>query len=447
MNHQPPTHKRVPRILRSIIATLIAAGACISATTADDFVLAPEGISSWTTRPGAICHEGVTYFAYQNQRKVEINYRDPSGRMGSPVVLHSYDYDDDHGTPSLFVVPSGEHAGRIVALFSHHNRPLYSRRSLRPRDISEWEPAVCVDAGGCNYPKPLARSDGSVWMTYRLAGVGHVYRTTRDGSAWSAATTLATNKDGLLYMFLTSKGDIFHLGFGRYDSKSKRFRDAYHAMSKDGGTAWLRSDGTAIPLPITPDGATRAYDDSGGIEWSRILDIAIHEDGTPAMLLYYNMPNFRSGSLKFLDMAVAQIRWNGSAWQMTDILKRAPYHRANMSAQGVYPCSGAQRPGDVNTVVLMEGKRGEYAGSGFGDIVAPCRAQAVLYRQTDGAWKRIGPVTDASETLEKPGSGEAFETRAQWIHGADRAFDIILSRVTHYRAYQEWRSALIGVRL
>lgn len=441
-----PTH-----LFHGALTLLILVAGQVDAETANlgsTYTLAPEGITSWTTRPHAVYHNGRTYFGYQNQRNVEVNYRDhATGKLGTPVVVHTYTYDDDHGTPSLFVVPAGEHAGKLVVLYAHHNRPLYSRRSTHAEDISTWDGAVTVDSGGCNYPKPLVRSDGSVWMSYRLAGTGHVYRTTSDGASWSGPTTLAFDADGLLYVFLAAQGDTFHMGFGRYEAGTKRFRDAYHAWSKDGGGAWRRSDGAAIPLPITASKATCAYDDSKSLEWSRVLDIAVDADGTPAMLFYYNMPNFRSGSRKSMDMTVAQLRWNGSTWRLENILTPAPYHRANLNGQAVYACSGAQKPGDIDTVVVMEGRHGEYSGSGFETVVVPCRARAVLYRRSETGWQRIGPITDSPETWDDPAQPEAFETRPQWVERARDDFELVLSRVTYYRAYRDWTSSLIGTRL
>lgn len=445
---------RVPQILffpGVSLIVMLTPGRLDAKTTdglATTTIIVPKGITSWTTKPHAVYHNGKTYYGYQNQRRVEVNYRDhATDKVGTPVVIHTYTFDDDHGTPSLFVVPAGEHAGKLVVLYSHHNSPLYSRRSTHAEDISAWDGAVTVDSGRCNYPKPFVRSDGSVWMSYRLSGTGHVYRTTCDGATWSAPITLASTDDGLLYTFLAARGDTFHLGFGRYEASTQRFRDAYHAYSDDGGVTWKRSDGTAITMPISAVKATCAYDDSESIEWSRILDIAVNADGTPAMLFYYNMPNFRSGSLKFLDMKVAQLRWNGSTWQRENILAFAPYHRANLTGQAVYACSGAQKPGDINTVVVVEGRHGEYSGSGFQTIVVPCRARAVLYRRSKAGWHRIGPITDAPETWEGPVPSETFETRAQWVERTPGDFEVILSRVTHYRAFQVWRSSIIGLTL
>ncbi|NLX95679.1 MAG: hypothetical protein GXY83_05845 [Rhodopirellula sp.] len=437
-------------LLPGLLSIAMLAAGRLDAGTTDPgrtSTLAPEGITSWTTRPHAVYHNGRTYYGYQNRRSVEVNYWDhATGKIGSPVVLHTYSYDDDHGTPSLFVIPAGEHAGKLVVLYAHHNNPLYSRRSRTAGDIRAWDDAVTVDGGACNYPKPLVRSDGSVWLSYRLSGTGHVYRTTSDGATWSAPTTLAS-ADGLLYGFLAARGDTFHLGFGLYEPNTKRFRDAYHAFSDDGGVRWKRSDGTAISLPITAAKATCAYDDAESIEWSRVLDIAVDDDGTPAMLFYHNMPNFRSGSLKFLDMTVSQLRWDGSRWQIEEIQNAAPYHRANLKGQAVYACSGAQKPGDIDTAVVMEGRHGEYSGSGFQTIVVPCRAHAVLYRRSEAGWRRIGPVTGAPETWEDPSQPEAFETRVQWIERARGDFELILSRVTRYRAFQDWTSTLIGAAI
>lgn len=42
---------------------------------------------------------------------------------------------------------------------------------------------------------------------------------------------------------------------------------------------------------------------------------------------------------------------------------------------------------------------------------------------------------------------EAFETRPQWIERAPGDFEVILSRVSHYRTYQGLKSSLIGVAL
>ena len=420
-----------------------------------EILLAPDGITSWTTRPHAVYHNGRTYFGYQSRRNVEVNYWDhAAGEMGSPVVVHTYGHDDDHGTPSLFVVPGGAHAGKLVILYAHHGSPLYCRRSTNAEDISAWDAPVTIEGGHCNYPNPIVRSDGSVWMSHRLRGAGYVYRTTSDGVTWSAPTPFVLGE----YLFLAAQGDTFHLGYGLYEDGTMRFRDAYHAYSDDGGIVWRRSDGTRITTPITPANSTCAFDDSKGIEWSRVLDIAVDADGTPAMLFYTNMPNFRSGSLKFLDMTVSQLRWDGSAWQLEDILCPAPYHRANLNAGAVYACSGAQKPGDINTVVVMEGQHGVYSGgrtclpsppavnSDFSTVEVPCRARAVLYRRSEGGWQRIGPVTSAPGAWADPAKPEAFETRPQWVRHAGGDLHLVLSRVTHYRAYDAvWASSLIGV--
>lgn len=433
-------------IVVSIALWFIAVAAAQLDAETTEIPLAPEGISSWTTGPHAVYYKGRTYFGYQNQRKVEINCWDhATGKIGTPFVVHTYARDDDHGTPSLFVVPAGEHAGKLVVLFAHHNDPLHCRRSTRAEDITDWEAPAIIDDGGCNYPKPFVRSDGSVWMSYRLSGTGHVYRTTVDGVTWSAPTTLISG--GLVYAFLAAQGDTFHMGFGLYASDTKRFRDAYHVCSHDGGVAWNRSDGTSIVPPITAENATCVYDDSTGREWSRVLDIAIDGDGTPAMLFYHNMPNFRSGTREFLDMTVSQLRWDGSTWLREDILTPAPYHRANLDAGAVYACSGAQTPGDIDTVVVMEGQHGVYSGGDFGTIELPCRARAVLYRRTPNGWQRLEPVTSAPETWANSTKRELFETRPQWVRHAQGDFQLILSRVTHYRAYQDWTSSLVGIHI
>ena len=202
------------------------------------------------------------------------------------------------------------------------------------------------------------------------------------------------------------------------------------------------------PQPLPPD-----HTDAVGLsltsytDTNAISDILLDDDGTPAMLFYHNMPNFRSGSLKFLDMTVSQLRWDGSRWQIEEIQNAAPYHRANLKGQAVYACSGAQKPGDIDTAVVMEGRHGEYSGSGFQTIVVPCRAHAVLYRRSEAGWRRIGPVTGAPETWEDPSQPEAFETRVQWIERARGDFELILSRVTRYRAFQDWTSTLIGAAI
>ena len=51
------------------------------------------------------------------------------------------------------------------------------------------------------------------------------------------------------------------------------------------------------------------------------------------------------------------------------------------------------------------------------------------------------------ETWKNPVRPEAFETRPQWVQRAQGDFQLILSRITHYRAYQDWASSLMGVTL
>lgn len=141
-----------------LLVVLSVAGPIDAGTAENEILLAAEGITSWTTKPHAVYHNGRTYFGYQNQRHVEVNYLDhTAGKIGTLVVVHTYTYDDDHGTPSLFIVPAGKHAGKLVILYAHHNDPLYSCRSTNAEDISQWDPPVVVDGGRCNYPNVRRR--------------------------------------------------------------------------------------------------------------------------------------------------------------------------------------------------------------------------------------------------------------------------------------------------
>ena len=57
------------------------------------------------------------------------------------------------------------------------------------------------------------------------------------------------------------------------------------------------------------------------------------------------------------------------------------------------------------------------------------------------------PLTHPPEAWADPVSPEAFETRPQWVRNAGNDLQFVLSRVTRYLGYTDWRSSLIGLTL
>lgn len=159
--------------------------------------------SLWYNRPATVDIPGGFCLGYVTSSG-EVSVVGVTDRLllGKKVRLHTFDDASDHGSPSLLKVPSGKHAGHILACFSNHATPLLCARTTRPESIESWEETRIIDLGRSTYVSLAAFADGQIILMHTLQertgkySTGEwrrvVARTTQDGGdTWSEPVQIA----------------------------------------------------------------------------------------------------------------------------------------------------------------------------------------------------------------------------------------------------------------
>lgn len=412
-------------------------------------VLAPEGILEWLDRPCAVRYVGTydrTYFAYQNQRLVQVNYFDHGTKtLGTPTTLHTYLYDDAHGSPALVIFPVGHaHEGKLLVFYAQHGDPLYCNRSTTAESLT-FDAAVVVDSALIAYPHPHIRPNGEVLVEYRSYTNTQwnnpifIKRSTDGGSTWGARTEVVADtvdRDGNMYCLLAATGDEIHLCLTEFDGSELAYsRDIGHMWSPDGGVSWQKMDGTPLPLPVDVREVMDVYHGAGDPgKWSWVCDITA-SPGDPRILFYTGLGGYPSdGGSTAGEPAIKYARWSGGAW-VADKVCSAP---SFWSGFGTYPCGAVIDPADSDVVLVMQGNRGTSPDDGTTDSTnnTDCTAYPEVWRHNGNAWGFSHRVPYALDGV--------FGIRPQFVRNAHTDFDAVWVDVYRYTSYLDWRSALRG---
>ena len=139
--------------------------------------------SLWYNRPATVDIPGGFCLGYVTSSG-EVSVVGVTDRLllGKKVRLHTFDDASDHGSPSLLKVPSGKHAGHILACFSNHGQ-IILMHTLQERtgkySTGEWRRVVArtTQDGGDTWSEPV-----------QIAGFGP--------GTFPYSTPLAVAKDG-----------------------------------------------------------------------------------------------------------------------------------------------------------------------------------------------------------------------------------------------------------
>ncbi len=273
------------------------------------------GAWSWFGDPRAVYHEGKYHRTYTGwvapDGSIQVaSYDHDSGRQVI-VTLKARLQVDDHDNPSILVRPDG----RLMVFWSTHAGPtMWYRRSLRPEDITAWEPEHTFPtntpgAEGYTYPNPmqLPAEGNRIYLFWRGGNFNPSLSTSDDGDTWSAARTVIDNPGQRPYVKYASNGrDTIGMAFTESHPRNLQ-TSIYYAAYRAG--ALRRADGSVIStmanLPIAPTEGEKVYDHTtNGRAW--VHDVAFDQSGHP-VIVYATFPTDTDHRYRYA-------RWDGTRW-------------------------------------------------------------------------------------------------------------------------------------
>jgi hypothetical protein len=284
--------------------------------------LSSGGGWSWFGDPRAVHHEGTYRRTYTGWVAVDgsiqvASYDHDSGRR-VVVTLKARLQIDDHDNPSILVRPDG----RLMVFWSTHaGSTMWYRRSLRPEDVTAWEPEHTLPTNtpgpcGYTYPNPmqLSAEGNRIYLFWRGGNFNPSLSTSSDGNTWTAARTVISNPGQRPYVKYASNGrDTIAMAYTETHPRNLR-TSIYYAAYRAG--ALRRADGSVIStmanLPIAPTAGEKVYDwTTNGKAW--VHDVALDQAGHP-VIVYATFPSDTDHRYRYA-------RWDGTRWTDRELVR------------------------------------------------------------------------------------------------------------------------------
>lgn len=250
----------------------------------------------WFQKPSAVRfvaqHDRTYYSWISHSGKIQLRYFDHQTKVFSKTATvrnlslnYGVEAVDDHNAPSLKILPDGQ----ILIYYAVHDfdRALFLQRSVEPENIFSWHKPQRIAAVDyqltANYPKPHRLPDGELVLFFRLGAFNNSFevmvRSKDNGRSWTAPRTIIDFGRGQgVYAMMAGRGNNIHLAWSvRPSTRDSRQStvNIYTAHSIDGGQSWLKSDGSANEVPITPETAEMVYD--SGADPAYIWDVVVDD--------------------------------------------------------------------------------------------------------------------------------------------------------------------------
>jgi hypothetical protein len=285
--------------------------------------LTSGGAWSWFGDPRAVYHEGIYHRTYTGwvapDGSIQVASYDHDSRRQVIVTLKARLQIDDHDNPSILVLPDG----RLMVFWSTHAGPtMWYRRSLRPEDVTAWEPERTFPtntpgAAGYTYPNPmqLSAEGNRIYLFWRGGNFNPSLSTSTDlGDTWSAARTVISNPRQRPYVkYASNSRDAIAMAFTESHPRNLR-TSIYYAAYRAG--ALRRADGSVIStmanLPVAPTEGEKVYDQAtNGKAW--VHDVALDQAGHP-VIVYATFPTDTDHRYRYA-------RWDGTRWTDRELVR------------------------------------------------------------------------------------------------------------------------------
>jgi PKD repeat protein len=293
----------------------------------DEQELTGSGAWCWFADPRAVHVAGRfrrTYTGWiDSAGNIKLAAFDHDTHVRSTAVLRAGFPVDDHNNPAILALPDG----RLLVFFSGHGgRDMFVRRSVRPEDVTAWEPATVVGTNlegrhGYTYPNPvrLAAEGGRIYLFWRGGNFNPAFSTSDDdGRTWAPARHLIDAPGHRPYVKVASNGTDT-ITFAFTDAHPDGFVTSMYSMSyRDGG--FYKADGTRIAgladLPLRPEQADKIFDGPANGTTSWVHDTALDAQGRP-VITYATIPAIDDHRYRYA-------RWLGDRWLDVELTKAGP---------------------------------------------------------------------------------------------------------------------------
>lgn len=298
------------------------------------------GILEWFNKPSAVYYNGRTYFSWvgydldSGLNLMQIRaYNHDTDEFSAIVTLDELDDDlEDHSSPALCVIPEGDDAGQILAMWTTHGPthwgPIRYSRTTVAEDITSFPAYSTVpDPDGAStsitrsYPLPVYVGGGKVLAFWRH-GPANAQRDTMQalssngGETFATATILVDGDTGnrQFYHYLDYRDGVLHMVF-QEDMTGSPQRVFYAKNDNPGeGTTWKKADGTTITTnpsstPLRETNMGLVFTPSSGA-W--MWDLRADSTGAPCVVLADDILS-KSRTYKY-------VYWTGSAWSTKTVL-------------------------------------------------------------------------------------------------------------------------------
>jgi hypothetical protein len=318
----PVSHPPARRPLLACLIAVLLLGATAAAAgpptpgQAPTAQVAGDAAWCWFSEPRAVQSGATTYFGWISSRgDITVGSYDTStGQSRSAVLMTGFEVDD-HDHPAVLLRPDG----KLQAFWSGHNGDqVFTRTSLRIRDVSAWGPlrSVPVRVPGdrvSTYVNPVVLSaERNRLYVFARSGYSHqsFTSTADDGRTWTTARTLIEAGDQRPYVKYASDGRAT-IGMAFTNGHPAETQTSIYYAAYRGG-ALRRASGMGIApvsaLPIAPAQADLVFRaPSGRDAW--VHDVALDAQGRPRIVF----ATFADGNAEDHDYWYAG--WTGSRWE------------------------------------------------------------------------------------------------------------------------------------
>jgi hypothetical protein len=274
-------------------------------------------------RPHAVLEEGRVWCAYQDGegRPLVTAYDAQSRRWSGPVRASQHGLGaDTHGNPSLCL----DRNGHLHVFFGCHGRRMYHVRSVRPYDLTAWQP-MPHPTERATYPQTMRMADGRILLFYRAGGHMEPWSmriSEDDGATWSEPERVVEMRreppDRMAAAYCTfhpgADHNTVHGFFVHKDDNPTRvdphpwrplkypglheavYRYNIYYLVRDAEGTWRAGDGTKLPLPVskaTADRLARVYDT--GHEFARPRRVVIDAENRPYIRFSEGVSDWTTG--------------------------------------------------------------------------------------------------------------------------------------------------------
>lgn len=398
-------------------------------------IIANDGAWCWFSDPRAVWHVGDRAAIYagfiRRNGDVAIASIDPDSGSTEENTLHAALQIDDHNVPSILILPDN----RLLTFYTEHGGRSFSRRSVAPEDITDWESERRLPFGNkitYSHPVLLPNEENRLYLFWRGDDWRPTFSYSDDlGDHWHDPVPLIDSRGerNRPYVKVTSNGrDRIDLVFTDGHPSREPTNSLYH-LSYSAGT-FRRSDGTPLgtidDLPFNRELIEPLYDarTTGARCW--VFDLALDADDHP-VIAYVRYPDST-------DHRYHYARWDGTEWIDEELCAaggwmprvppgepiREPHYSGGLSLDHA----------DPSRVVLSRERNGVF------EIESWLRPDPAEASRTSDGWQ-IEPITEGSEV---------DQLRPYVVAGRQGLDPLVCWMAGRYRHYTDFDTALLIAR-